>query len=560
MARPWTFETFVARAREVHGDKYVYKDWIKVAGVNVVVFDHPTRGELAQRANAHLAGLNVPVDVRIAAEEGTNCGRWIDLDRERERARALYGPKFSVTGKAKDSKGKSALAWRCEAGHHGITRQDVFMLGRAKCEECAAVDPFGPVIAELEKIHSGKYTYTNFRRINSTLHADAMCPIHGMWDIAVASHKRGEICYPCSRIIAAAKMTKSKEEWVSEFRQIHSDRYEYGELLSGGGSSAKIQVICARHGTFWQSCQGHNEGKGCRRCVDKITKPNREIAALLGQDSVEVILEHRVPGSKKTVDLYVAARNVAIEYNGNIWHSSYRVRSSDSHLAKLQQCQAAGIRLIQLFSDEWAYRREACQLLLRRACGVREDSVNARACVTRFLTEDLAAEFYNRWHIQGAPAKGHQHVGLVYADELCAVMSFSFNTSNRIEKVKDHKAELTRFATCKNVRGGFSKLMSFWLKENNEVFELVSYSDNRLFTGVMYEKCGFINDGQTGIDYTYLDRLTDKRLHKSRYQKSRLRLLMGDEYDDNKTELELTTQMKLYRVYDCGKTRWVWKK
>ena len=50
--------------------------------------------------------------------------------------------------------------------------------------------------------------------------------------------------------------------------------------------------------------------------------------------------------------------HIAIEYNGLRWHSEEFNKDKNYHLNKLIKCNEKGIRLIQIFEDEWIEKQE----------------------------------------------------------------------------------------------------------------------------------------------------------------------------------------------------------
>ena len=58
------------------------------------------------------------------------------------------------------------------------------------------------------------------------------------------------------------------------------------------------------------------------------------------------------------LDLYYPEKRVAIEYNGDYWHSTRHPRNSGLHLAKLKICNNKHIRLINIFERDWNSRKK----------------------------------------------------------------------------------------------------------------------------------------------------------------------------------------------------------
>jgi hypothetical protein len=76
---------------------------------------------------------------------------------------------------------------------------------------------------------------------------------------------------------------------------------------------------------------------------------------------------------------------------------------------------------------------------------------------------------------------------------------------------------------------------------------IVSFSDNRLFTGKVYGKLGFKFDGEVKPDYYWVK-------GRRRFNKSGLRKPPGT----TQTENELRTSQGYAKLWDLGKKRWVW--
>lgn len=142
---------------------------------------------------------------------------------------------------------------------------------------------------------------------------------------------------------------------------------------------------------------------------------------------------------------------------------------------------------------------------------------------------------------------------LVHAGEITAAMQFSKSGSRR-GLSKEGSYELIRFASV-GVVGAASKLFRHFIK-TYEPREVVSYSDNDMFDGKMYEVLGFSKIEDVPPDYKVVE--GGKRHHKSGYRKERLAARFGDKYDQNKTEHENCLDLKLYRIYNSGLKKWLW--
>lgn len=109
-----------------------------------------------------------------------------------------------------------------------------------------------------------------------------------------------------------------------------------------------------------------------------------------------------------------------------------------------------------------------------------------------------------------------------------------------------HNYELARMTSVSDVKvhGTRSVLMSRFVKDESPS-SIVTYSDDRLFSGNVYGK---IRDGCVKLDYYWM--LGNKRFHKSSLRKAK----------SSETEAQLRMSQGFRKIWDMGKTRWVWER
>ena len=122
----------------------------------------------------------------------------------------------------------------------------------------------------------------------------------------------------------------------------------------------------------------------------------------------------------------------------------------------------------------------------------------------------------------------------------------TFDTFEGRKKMKDNNWNLSRFCNKLgyNVVGGASKLLSYFIKEY-KASRIVSYADKDWSVGSLYYTLGFTNVGGNGPDYKYI--VDNKRVHKSRYKKSKLKTTL--------TESKTMEELGINKIYDCGKLK-----
>jgi len=281
------------------------------------------------------------------------------------------------------------------------------------------------------------------------------------------------------------------------------------------------------------------------------------------------------------IDVYLPGYKVGIEIHGLYYHTEqaieqtrhtilrrYGISARYYHALKQDIAEHKGIRLLQIFSDEWIYQNNLVKSIIAHALGVRDyfDSVlSARDCIVVPISEKEANEFYVQHHIQGPIYGCRYHFGLVHkkTDELVACLSIGKHRFSKGQKGQQ-LWELYRFCTDHKsiVRGALSKLLTHALRTiataEDQPIRLISYVDRRLFSATGYKALQ-----QTSIKVQYLGKtepgfwLVDghRRLNRMHFQKHKLLKKQFEQKPfsvEQLTERQLQQLLGLERIWDAG--------
>ena len=147
-----------------------------------------------------------------------------------------------------------------------------------------------------------------------------------------------------------------------------------------------------------------------------------------------------------------------------------------------------------LISPVDAIEETAAQCSYKQGVEIKR-TIRASKCDCLPCPRELALDFFIRNHRQSAPLVRETAVcfGLVFRDELVAVMLYDIANGAVRGKKKDY--ELVRLSISKGTRihGGASKLQSACEETLREmgVSEIFSYSNATINSGAVYEKLGF---------------------------------------------------------------------
>jgi hypothetical protein len=317
-------------------------------------------------------------------------------------------------------------------------------------------------------------------------------------------------------------------------------------------SKKSVSWTCEK-GHEWETpaYQRTTHKTGCPQCAATTFTSSAEkelVSFIKTQVVVEVVTSDRIVLSGQELDIYLPEKNLAIEFNGLYWHSEAAGKDKWYHYKKWEACREKDIQLIQIWEDDWNRNPEMVKRMLAHKLGVAEAKVYARKTRVIPVSQKEANAFLDANHIQGA-VDGSIRVGLTCGDGLVALMVLK-----KEPRTGGKVLNLLRFASSKQVPGGFTKLINHVLKTSPEVTEIITFSDNAISDGGLYRNNGFVQVKDLEPDYSYLVR--GQREHKFNYRLNRFRTDDALSYEEGLTESDLARLNNLYRIWDCGKIKW----
>jgi len=114
------------------------------------------------------------------------------------------------------------------------------------------------IIKRFEEVHGDKYDYSKVNYINSGTKVNIICPEHGEFLQTPSNHLK----YNCPK---CSNLKKSIESHIKDFKKIHGDKYDYSKVQYIN-TMTKVEIICPKHGSFFQTPMSHKSGNGCPKC------------------------------------------------------------------------------------------------------------------------------------------------------------------------------------------------------------------------------------------------------------------------------------------------------
>lgn len=232
------------------------------------------------------------------------------------------------------------------------------------------------------------------------------------------------------------------------------------------------------------------------------------------------------------IDIYLPDLKIGFEFNGLYWHSNL-FKEKNYHLEKTNYFKKRGIRIIHIWEDDWINKKNIIQSQVKNWLQLNA-KIYARNCEVKEVSN---TDFLNANHIQGNVSSVLK-LGLFYNNQLVSLMTFDHFEGRK--KMNDAEWNLNRFCNLLNINviGGASKLLSYFIKNYNPE-RIISYADKDWSLGDLYKTLNFNIVYETKPDYKYV--IDGKRIHKSRYRKSRTNI--------SESKLDIP------KIYDCGKMK-----
>lgn len=160
-------ETFIQKAREIHGDKYDYSQVEYVNSQTKVKIICPLHGIFEQIPNNH-----------IGKGKGKGC---------------------AYCGVEKNARGQS------------LTTEKFI-------ENC-------------RQIHGNEYDYSKVEYKNNYTPVTIICPNHGEFQQTPTHHQAGNKCSKCGHAQGGMKLRVSTEDFIEKAKKIHGDKYSYEKTI-----------------------------------------------------------------------------------------------------------------------------------------------------------------------------------------------------------------------------------------------------------------------------------------------------------------------------------------
>lgn len=553
MRKKLTKKEIIEKFISVHGDKY---DYSKVEYMNFntkVCIICPEHGEFWQLPGNHLKGQDCPKCGNKKIIDKIEENRRKNAESFIQNAEKIHKKKYDYS-KSEYINNREKISIICPI--HGKFEQtpDAHLHGQG-CPKCGIEKNINGrrktkewFIEKARKVHGDRYDYSKVEYINNHTKVCIICPEHGEFWQRPMDHFNGLACSICG-----GSNRKTNEDFIINACEIHKDKYDYSKTVYVNAKTP-VLIICPEHGEFQQTPDIHLRGSGCPHCKPKYSKDEKEICEFLKEHGITVNENIRDKDFKE-IDILCSDFNIGIEYDGITWHSEKYNGDKNYHIHKTELCKQHGIKLLHIFEDEWFEHKDIVLEKLKHVFHINDGKIKigARKTCIKGISKFEAKKFLNQYHLQGFVTSTIYYGAFLNDGTLIGVMSF------KKDGLKTNAWELTRFATDYHyiTPGLGSKIFKAFVNEYNPL-EVKSFADRRWTLNEnnnLYTKIGFTLDKILPPDYRYV--VGRKRVHKFNFRKQTLHRKYG--FSLTMTEKQMCHELGLYRIWDCGLYKYVWK-
>ncbi len=450
-------------------------------------------------------------------------------------------------------------------------------LNGSSCPKCggpgtAKADTLEDFISKSKaKFGNETFLYTNTEYINYWTKVIITCPKHGDFSKDPRNHFAGQGCPSCSGIRG-----QGTDGFIRKAKEVHGEIYDYSKFVYTKPKGKSI-IICSKHGEFEQSATHHlNCSQGCPKCGEgcRTSRQTTEISEWLKSLNIEHIVNDRSSIKNKEnghfleLDIYIPSKNLAIEFNGTIWHSigaKYPILGVDEnfkltndgrklknkHIQKFKLCEESGILLLQIDEHLWnnPIKKEIWKSIISSKLGIHK-KIYARNTEFIEISKEQARDFLDSYHLQGGGECGSYRYALMHEGEIKAVMTFRDHEKKNLNLCR------LAFRTGETVIGGANKLLKNSIKYIPDL-PIVSFSNNQYSNGSIYKKLGFEKVSDLSISYQWI--VDGKVLNKRNCRKHNgtIAKIVGESYIQSDTEHVNMWRGGARCLYDAGYQKWI---
>ncbi len=322
-----TRESFIEKAKQIHGGKYDYSKVIWVDRMTEVIITCPIHGDFIQVPKNHLQqkGCKECAKLTMGSER-------MSLERFLEKSNLTHGNRYDYSLIKGFRNNREKLPIICR--EHGVFMQSAHahIDSRQGCPECGKLivgeahegrrlttEEF---VEKAKGVHGNKYDYSLVDYKDTKTPITIICKKHGQFEQIPNYHLSGCGCQQCFEEKRGQSSLITFDEFVKRAKNVHGDAYVYSPA-DYRKTKEKIKIFCKKCGKYFnQTPHNHLAGQGCPHC--NISNGERMVELALTRMGLEFIPQYKIEYKDGVVikrgglyvDFFIPSKKTFIEFNG----------------------------------------------------------------------------------------------------------------------------------------------------------------------------------------------------------------------------------------------------
>lgn len=355
----------------------------------------------------------------------------------------------------------------------------------------------------------------------------------------------------------------ANQEHIEHFENIN-EQYWRSHFVRNG--LFLLHDCCKYHNITQSSASKYRRAFNINEPVQPTYVIEKEIAEFLSQFG-ECHTHDKKAIYPLELDVYFPGKKVGIEHDGLLFHGCYDFRNhvdafenKDKQKHKMDLCDAKGIRLFQIFEDEWKNTtyRNIWKSIMRDYFG-QNKSISGEMLTFSELSESTFLGFVSENSLEAERAYGDIYIGAFFKDELVFAACL-VNVNKQIDIMEQYPSFTCFLASLVVSKKGYSIKNQPWV---------MTLALKRLFPDKKYILesyfCGrrtFIPDNYDNFELFILSHIGepscfyfrksgDRRIPSDWAVSSYLKTFLKN-YDETISPEENLRRNRYYKIYDSG--------
>lgn len=322
---------------------------------------------------------------------------------------------------------------------------------------------------------------------------------------------------------------------VSSFQKIHipkenliilDDKEKFVEFSKNKSIGEIANTLNVDNATIYNRLKKYQ----CEKIISNRSSFESELKNFLLKNDIKYVSNTRKIIPPYELDFYMPDQNLAIECNGDYWHSDI-FKEKNYHYEKWIRCDQLGIKLVQIRENDWKlYNKLFKSMIINYA---NKNTVDIEKINIKQINHNEAEKFLNTNHLQGFCLGSVYLGGFDKNNNLLCVTVLEWISEN-------NQLEIKRWGTIENSQCPilFTKIFNY-IKSFFNFKDIISVTRNDWFSGNEFSISGF---NKNRIIEPTCEYLIDGKWRNNDY-------LINENKDFS----------KILRYWDSGKIEWIWK-